>query len=154
MNDQTFGTAMGKALTAVQASQGQSTKPSTGPELERKRAFLQTFRRWEILFRRKDGDIAADRWLIAEYYKVLGHLPPPSLDTLTDMLIRECTFFPSIAECLRLMRCDRYDYSHPFHSLTHRPRDNDADAIGTTAWHRAQIEDNSTKALPDGGTQV
>lgn len=111
-----IGQLTAQVLTAAAASQGQSTTDSTGSELAHKRAFLEMFRRWEALFKRKDsGDLQADKWLIAEYYDSLGHLSPEGLRTLTRMLKETCTFFPSIRECLDLMRPkDRYDYGHPF----------------------------------------
>jgi hypothetical protein len=97
------------------------TKGSTG-SADHKRAFLETFRRWEALFKRKDsGDTQAEKWLIAEYYDSLGHLSPDGFNTLTRLLKENCTFFPSIKECLDLMRPkDRYDWGHPFLS-THYP---------------------------------
>ena len=78
--------------------------------------FLETFRRWEALFKRKDaGDAQAERWLVAEYYDSLGHLSADGLQTLTRMLKERCTFFPTIKECLDLIRPkDRYDWGHPF----------------------------------------
>lgn len=89
---------------------------SNGSERAHKLAFLETFRRWEALFKRKDsGDLQADKWLIAEYYDSLGHLSAEGLNTLTRLLKENCTFFPSIKECLDLMRPkDRYDWGHPF----------------------------------------
>jgi hypothetical protein len=82
-----------------------------------KRKFLETFRRWEVLFKRKDnGDVQAEKWLIAEYYDSLRHLSAEGFDVLTRQLKERCTFFPTIRECLDLTRpADRYDYSHPFH---------------------------------------
>lgn len=54
-------------------------------------------------------------WMIAEYYQSLGHLSAEGLDTLTRLLKANCTFFPTIKECLDLMRPkDRYDWGHPF----------------------------------------
>lgn len=78
--------------------------------------FLETFQRWARLFKRKDsGDVQADKWLIAEYYDSLGHLSPDGLEVLTRQLKENCIFFPSIKECLDLMRPkDRYDWGHPF----------------------------------------
>lgn len=104
------------ALTADLASQEQSTKDSqASSELERKRHFLETFRRWEILFKRKDADVQADKWLIAEYFDSLRHLSPAGLDVLTRQLKERCTFFPTIKECLDLTRpADKYDWGHPF----------------------------------------
>lgn len=100
---------------AAAVSPEQSTKDWTG-SAEHKRAFLETFRRWEVLFKRKDtGDTHADKWLIAEYYDSLGHLSPDGMQALTRLLKENCTFFPSIRECLALMRPrDRYDWGHPF----------------------------------------
>lgn len=114
-----MATAIGKltekALTGVAASPEQSTKGLTGSSAH-KRAFFETFRRWEVLFKRKDtGDLQADKWLMAEYYESLGHLSPEGFNTLTRLLKENCVFFPSIKECLDLMRPkDRYDWGHPF----------------------------------------
>lgn len=75
------------------------------------------FRRWENLFKRKDGNVESDKWLIAEYYKSLGHLSEAGLDKLTDVLKETCIFFPTIKECLDATRASRWDYGHPFRSL-------------------------------------
>lgn len=77
---------------------------------------MEMFRRWEVLFKRKDsGNEQADRWMIAEYYDSLGHLSADGLTALTRLLKENCTFFPTIKECLDLMRPkDRYDWGHPF----------------------------------------
>jgi hypothetical protein len=84
-----------------------------------KRKFIETFRRWEVLFKRKDsGDVQAEMWLIAEYYDSLKHLSAEGFDTLTAMLKERCTFFPTIRECLELTQAGRYDYSHPFRHKT------------------------------------
>lgn len=109
-----IGQLVGKVLDAA-ASPEQSTKGLTG-SAEHKRAFLETFRRWEVLFKRKDtGDTQADKWLIAEYYDSLGHLSAEGFNVLTRLLKENCVFFPSIKECLDLMRPkDRYDWGHPF----------------------------------------
>ena len=126
-----IGQVATRALTAVAASQEQSTKGLTG-SINHKRAFLETFRRWEVLFKRKDaGDMQAEKWLIAEYYDSLGYLSADGFDVLTRLLKENCTFFPTIRECLDLMRPkDRYDWGHPFLSvynghpsplITHKP---------------------------------
>lgn len=118
MNDQTktFGQAAVQGLTAAAASQEQSTKAFQSFDVaDHKRAFLETFRRWSILFKRKDNDIENDKWLIAEYYDSLGHLSEQGLDLLTKQLKENCTFFPTVKECLDIMRpADRWDYGHPF----------------------------------------
>lgn len=114
----TFGQATALALTAAAASQEHATKPSTSSDDAHKRHFVQTFRRWAMLFKRADGDVETDKWLIAEYYRSLGHLSPAGFDALTERLKQTCTFFPTIRECLDAMKCDRYDWSHPFRALS------------------------------------
>lgn len=89
-------------------------------EIERKKHFLQVFRRWEALFKRADrGDIQAEKWLIADYYKSLGHLSPEGLEALTDELKAKCIFFPAIKECLEIMNPKRFDYASKFYGLKH-----------------------------------
>lgn len=89
-------------------------------ENARKRIFLQTFRRWEALFKRADrGDVQAEKWLIADYYKSLGFLSAEGLEALTDELKKQCTFFPSIKECLEITNPKRFDYASPFYALRH-----------------------------------
>jgi hypothetical protein len=113
----TFGTA---AAQAVAASQSQSTRDSAS--LAHRRKFLETFRRWELLFKRKDnGDVEAEKWLISEYYDSLRHLTAEGFDTLTRMLKERCTFFPTIRECIELTRCAPTDYGHPFYRANHLP---------------------------------
>ena len=119
-----IGTVMAKVLTDAAGSPrpsmtGSPTSTRNLPEyeaqLEHKRAFLAMFQRWERIFKRKDGEPNAEKWLIAEYYDSLGHLSPMGLETLTKLLKARCTFFPTIAECLAAMKpADRYDYAHPF----------------------------------------
>lgn len=108
--------------TAAAALQEQSTKDSTSlaDEIARKKHFLQIFRRWEALFKRADkGDIQAEKWLIADYFKSLGHLSEVGLEALTDELKKRCIFFPTIKECLEITNPSRYDYGNPFYRLRH-----------------------------------
>lgn len=114
MDDSKETKAFGKlAQIGVAALQEQSTKASTSSDLDHRRKFLETFRRWEILFKRKDGaSVEAEKWLIAEYYDSLKHLSPDGFDALTRILKEECVFFPTIKECLdRTRPKDRYDFS-------------------------------------------
>lgn len=46
----------------------------------------------------------AEKWLIAEYYDSLKHLSPEGFTALTRILKEECTFFPTIRECLERTR--------------------------------------------------
>lgn len=108
--------------TAVAALQEQSTKDSTSlaDEIARKKHFLQVFRRWEALFKRADrGDVQAEKWLIADYFKSLGHLSAEGLEALTEELKARCVFFPTIKECLEITRPGRYDFGNPFYRLRH-----------------------------------
>jgi hypothetical protein len=110
--------------TVVAVLQERSTKASTSldKEIAHKRHFLTVFRRWEALFKRADrGDIQADKWFIAEYYKSLGHLSQNGLEALTEELKERCTFFPTIKECLAIIRPSRFDYANPFYRLAHFP---------------------------------
>ena len=110
------------AQTAVAALQEQSTRESISltEEIAHKRHFLQTFRRWEALFKRADrGDVQAEKWLIADYYKSLCHLSPAGLEALTDELKERCTFFPTIRECLEVTRPKQFDYANRFYRLRH-----------------------------------
>ena len=109
-----FGQAMQAGLANVAASQEQSTQDLQA-STDHKRAFLLTFQRWERLFRRKDGDAESDKWLIAEYYKSLKHLTAQGFDVLTEHLKENCTFFPTVAECLKATKPEsQFDYAHPF----------------------------------------
>ena len=117
MDDQTshqFGKLAGRALTTAAASLEQSTRASNGSDDAHKRHFLQTFRRWSILFKRKENNVDDDKWLTAEYYDALRHLSEAGLDELTKILRESCTFFPTIKECLDATRYGPYDWGHPF----------------------------------------
>lgn len=118
-----MGKQLGEILpTAVAVLQEQSMKDSISlaEEIARKRCFLEVFRRWEILFKRADrGDVQAEKWLIADYFKSLGHLSPEGLEALTDELKARCTFFPTIKECLEIINPSRYSYESPFYRMKH-----------------------------------
>lgn len=109
-------------MTAEAALQEQLTRDSTSLDEEnaRKRYFLHVFRRWEALFKRADrGDIQAEKWLIADYFKSLGHLSAEGLEALTDELKKTCIFFPTIKECLEITNPGRYDFGNPFYRMRH-----------------------------------
>lgn len=113
-----FQAAMATALTAAAPSPEQSTMGSTSSDhVDRKRHFLQVFRRWEALFKRADrGDEQAEKWFIAEYYKSLGHLSHDGLEALTEQLKCRCTFFPTIKECLEIINVPQLSgqWGNPF----------------------------------------
>lgn len=73
-----------------------------------------------MLFKRADkGDVQAEKWLIADYFKSLGHLSEEGLEALTDELKERCTFFPTIKECLEITRPKQFDYGNRFYRLRH-----------------------------------
>lgn len=104
---------LAQQITAAAAS-AQSTKRSNTSA--HKRAFVTHYRRWATMFRGKDtGDAESERWLMAEYYQSLSHLSEEGFEALTQLLKENCTFFPTIKECLDFMKPkDRYDWGHPF----------------------------------------
>ena len=111
----TFAQAAAQALIAAAASPAPSTTAlPISSEVDHKRHFLATFRRWSIIFKRRDGDVQDDKWLVAEYYDSLRHLSEAGMDALTDRLKESCIFFPSIRECLEQTKAGRYEYGHPF----------------------------------------
>lgn len=138
---QQIGMAAQQAVEAI--SRGQSQRVSTS-STDHRRKFLETFQRWEILFKRKDGrSVEAEKWLIAEYYDSLKFLSEEGLDVLTKRLKEECTFFPTVKECLDMTKAGQYDFGHPFYdkpARLFRPAD-PVRAIGTDERHR--IEDRS-----------
>ncbi len=136
---------MEQLATAVAPSQKQSMKDLNGySEADHKRAFLETFRRWEVLFKRKDsGDTQADKWLIAEYYDSLKHLSPKGFDALTRLLKENCIFFPTIKECLDAMRPrDHFDYAHPFLAVA---RKEPSSLLVQTSASVAQLESSNPR---------
>ena len=44
---------------------------------------------------------------------MLGHLSDDQIDTLTRMVLEECKWFPTVAECRAIM--GRESYSNPFY---------------------------------------
>lgn len=136
----TIGEAAGRALTGAVTSSGQSMKDSLTSDAERKRHFLTVFNRWTVLFKRVDNaSLDAEKWLIAEYFKSIGHLSPRGLEALTEELKRRCTFFPTIREILEIIEPPRYAYGNPFYAAKDMfldGREPGLDAIGSVEWRR------------------
>ncbi len=145
-----FRTAMETALTAAAPSPESSTRGSnTSSEAALKRHFLQVFRRWEAVFKRADrGDEVAEKWLVAQYFKALGHLSPAGLEALSEQLMRKNTFFPTIRECLEIINVPQLSgqWGNPFinrpaalyqdqHAALAAPR-----AVGLVGDHRGAID--------------
>lgn len=110
-----------------------------------KRHFLQTFRRWEALFKRADrGDVQAEKWLIADYYKSLGFLSPAGLEALTDVLKERCTFFPTIRECLEITRPKVDEFGNPFYRMRHLANGDDRMLIAPPVRRQELLADQTT----------
>ena len=67
-----------------------------------------------MLFKRKDGEAQAAKWLVAEYFDSLGHLSADGFKALTRQLKERCIFFPTVRECLEITRPGPYDWASPF----------------------------------------
>lgn len=143
-----MATDMGTAAqTAVAALREQSTRASTSlaDENAHKRHFLQTFRRWEALFKRADrGDVQAEKWLIADYYKSLGFLSPVGLEALTDVLKERYTFFPTIRECLEITRPKADDFGSPFYRMRHLAKGDDRMLIAPPVRQQELLANQTT----------
>lgn len=116
MATETFGQAAATGLAAIEQGSKHHTRQSNiSSENYHKRAFFRHYRLWAVIFKSKDGDINEERWLVAEYYKSLSHLSEEGFERLTERLKATCTFFPTIRECLDLIKpASQYDWGHPF----------------------------------------
>jgi hypothetical protein len=112
-----FATAAQQALTSVQPSQERSTQRS------RQTAHLvECLRLWEAMLPRRNGDEVAAALMVRGYEMMLGDLNPAQLNALTEMVLSECKWFPTVAECKEIM--GRESYHNPFYiSARHRQLD-------------------------------
>lgn len=106
---QTFGQAATKGLTAAMASQRQSTENSREQHHQH---FLKCLRLWNAMLPKKAGDDIDGELLAKGYYRMLGHLSIEQINDLTEMVLDNCKWFPTVAECRDLMARD--SYSNPF----------------------------------------
>ena len=113
---QTFGQAAQTALHQATAN-SQSQKGGHCSDSDNMTAFFDAYDTWTVLFaHRASGSVEDEKLRAVHYYESLKHLSPAGFAKLTEVLREHCTFFPSIAECLKHTRpADRYDYGHPFH---------------------------------------
>ena len=157
MDDQTktFGQAVAAGLTNVVALQRRSTEESASDE-RRNRNFLQCIRLWDAMLPKRQGDDLGGELMAKGYQRMLGHLTEQQMGWLTEMVLDECKWFPTVAECKTMM--GRNSYANPFYSSS-------PDMIGSDKWWeeaRLQAASNGRtisdgrgpKAIGDGGTQV
>jgi hypothetical protein len=112
----TFGQAATAGLTAAVGSQGQSTANSKEAHYQH---FLKCLRLWGAMMPKKAGDDIDGELLAKGYYRMLGRLSTADMNALTEMVLSECKWFPTIAECREMM--GRTGYDNPFY----RSRRND-----------------------------
>lgn len=139
----TFGEAAAAGLTGAQALQEQSTANSASAESDRK-VFYQCIRLWDAMLPSRAGDDLGGDLKAKGFHRMLGHLSAKEMGWLTQMVLDECEWFPTVAECKAMIA--RTDYSNPF-------RRTSPDAIGSDPWwqahrlERAQAAEEATKRL-------
>lgn len=74
---------------------------------------------------KKAGDDIDGELLAKGYYRMLGHLTSRAMNDLTEIVLGECKWFPTIAECRELM--GRKSYDNPFYTSQ---RSDELDRLG------------------------
>lgn len=85
------------------------------PELERcgDRHFIQCFRVMKAALPRRSADDLSGELLVAAYQRLLGSYPDEAISFLSEHALRECKWFPTIAECLSIIgRWERRDAAY------------------------------------------
>lgn len=110
---------------------------------EHRLAFVETFRRWGLIFGRRDRNEDDDEWLVAEYYSSLSHLSVEGFRELTQALKRTVTWFPTIMECLSIIEHDSYNniFVYRKERMFLNPPKPGLDQIGSDAWWTAALTD-------------
>lgn len=121
METKTFATAAETALTNATAS----PKPSTESSLE---SFAKFIRLWNAMLPKRAGDDLGGELMAKGYHRMLGHLSPVEMGWLTEMVLDECKWFPTVAECKEMM--GRKSYTNQFYRAS-------PDLIGSDAWWQA-----------------
>ena len=116
-----FGEAAAQALTNAQASPRHATGSSMA-------SFAKFIRLWDAMLPKRQGDELGGALLVKGYHRMLGHLSEAEMGWLTEMVLDECKWFPTVAECKEMM--GRHSYANPFYKTS-------PNAIGTPAWWNA-----------------
>lgn len=124
-------------MTNVADSLGRSTESLQADEQARK-VFLQCIRLWDAMLPKRAGDDLGGELMAKGYHRMLGHLSPAQMGSLTEMVLDECKWFPTVAECKEMMA--RRSYANPFYKTS-------PDAIGTSAWWNAAQLDQANGKL-------
>jgi hypothetical protein len=105
-----FKTAAATALISVADLQEQSTQnlPDTKPH------FLKCLRYWDANLAKRNADEMSAKLQADALWRMIGQkLTVDEMSQLTEMVLERCEWFPSIAECKRIM--DENNYSNPFY---------------------------------------
>ena len=136
METKTFGVAVATALTNVQDLSARSTEQLASDEQAQK-VFFQCIRLWSSMLPSRAGDDLSGELRAKGYHRMLGHLTPTQMGWLTEMVLDECKWFPTVAECKEIMA--RNNYANPFYSSS-------PNMIGSNAWwEAARLERSGAK---------
>lgn len=156
MDDQTkiFGQAVAAGLTNAVGLQRRSTEELASDE-RRTRNFFQCIRLWDAMLPKRQGDDIGGELMAKGYQRMLGYLTETQMGWLTEMVLDECKWFPTVAECKAMMAKDSYG---------NRFRRTTADQIGSDSWwetarieaaaHGRVLADHKSRAITDGGTKI
>lgn len=77
------------------------------------RHFIQCFRVMKAALPRRASDDLSGELLVAAYQRILGSYCDEAISFLSEHVLRECRWFPTIAECLSIIgRWERRDASY------------------------------------------
>lgn len=90
-----------------------------------------------MLPKRNTDDVGGE--LMAKgFHRMLGHLTETEMGWLTEMVLEECQWFPTVAECKAMMA--RQNYGNKFYRRS-------SDQIGSAAWFEADKIDRAANRL-------
>ena len=133
MSDQikTFGQAAVTALTNA----AESPKHAMGLSLE---SFAKHIRLWDAMLPKRAGDDIGGQLIVKGFHRMLGHLTETEMGWLTEMVLDECEWFPTVAQCKTMM--GRQSYSNRFYART-------VERIGSPAWFEAHRIERAANRL-------
>ena len=95
---------------------------------------------------KRAGDDIGGELMAKGYHRMLGHLSETEMGWLTEMVLDECEWFPTVAQCKAMMA--RQSYGNKFHRRS-------AGQIGSTEWFEAdRIERAASRLELEGGLKA
>lgn len=89
---------------------------------------------------KRHGDDLDGELLAKGYWRMLGEkLTEAQMSDLTELVLAECKWFPTVAECREMM--GRADYANPFYVTR---RNNDLARLGYVPEAQKQLTDETT----------